>query len=166
MSEFSILVKKDWEHFFSIVNTEEAWIIPLLSAVDSVTYEQAFWRPGGQVASIADIMMHATGWLESTLRGVLGMPELDNEDWPEPPAPSEAAWSEMVARLKATVLDLSRALHNLSLEELYSTPTGRETKRSTMITDILVHNAYHAGQIVKLRQAHDALETAGLAATA
>ena len=62
--------------------------------------------------------------------------------------------------LKATVADLSRALHNLSLEELYHPPRGKESRRSTMLTNIFVHSAYHAGQIVKLRQAHSALESA------
>ena len=154
MSEFADSVRKEWGHFFTIVHTEDDWIIPLLSAVDGVTADQAFWRPGGEVASIADIALHASGWLGATLQALLGLPETDNVDWPEPAATSEAAWAEIVSHLKETVADLSRALHNLSLEELYAPPAGRQSQRGTLLTNILVHNAYHAGQIVKLRQAH------------
>lgn len=163
MNEFNATIKGDWDHFFTIVNEEEGWIVPLLSAVDGVTFEQAFWRPAGKVSSIVDITLHATGWLNATLQNVLGLPEVDNEDWPEPPAPSAEAWSEAVARLKRTIADLSRALHNLSLEELYGVPSGRDSKRSTMITDILVHSAYHAGQIVKLRQTQAVLGAGAMA---
>ena len=160
MTSIEPLIKPEWDHFFNIVNTEEDWITPLLNSIDGVNAREAFWRPGGDVASIADITIHTNGWLEQTLRGILGMPEQENEDWPTPPESTEANWRGMLDRLKLTVADLSRALHNLSLEELYGAPKGRESKRSTMITNILVHNAYHAGQIVKLRQAYVALESA------
>ena len=160
MNVIEPFIKPEWEHFFNIVNTEEDWITPLLNSIDGVNAREAFWRPGGSVASIADISLHVTGWLEETLRSVLGMPEQENEDWPAAPEATESNWRAMIDRLKLTVADLSRALHNLSLEELYGAPKGRESKRSTLITNILVHNAYHAGQIVKLRQAYVALETA------
>jgi hypothetical protein len=90
----------------------------------------------------------------------MGTAEGKNEDWPNPPAPSEQAWEDMQQGLKGTICDLSRALHNLSLEELYSQPNGGELKRSTTLTDIFVHSAYHAGQIVKLRQIYAALNIA------
>jgi hypothetical protein len=155
------LIKPEWEHFFNVVNSEEDWIIPLLSSIDGVNGQEAFWRPGESVASIAEITLHATGWLEETLRAILGMPEKENEDWPAAPEPSEANWRAMTEKLKLTVADLSRALHNLSLEELYGAPKGRTSKRSTLLTNILVHNAYHAGQIVKLRQTHGARAAVG-----
>ncbi len=157
MSDFATSVKQDWDHFFTIVTREDGWITPLLSSVDGVTYDEAFWKVGTGVASIAAITMHATGWLESTLNGVLGLPEIDNTDWPEAPAASDQALSDIKERLHRAVMDLSRALHNLKLEELYGAPEGAESKRSTMLTDILVHSAYHAGQIVKLRQAYAAI---------
>lgn len=159
------LIKPEWDHFFNIVNTEEDWITPLLNSIDGVKAREAFWRPGESVASIADITLHTNGWLEQTLRAVLGMPEQENEDWPSAPEATESNWRATIDRLKLTVADLSRAVHNLSLEELYGTPKGKESKRSTMITNILVHNAYHAGQIVKLRQAYAALEAGNLVAT-
>lgn len=163
MTSIEPFIKPEWDHFFDIVNTKDDWITPLLNSIDGVNAREAFWRPGGNVASVGDIVLHATGWLEQTLRSVLGMPEQENEDWPAPPEPTEANWRGMLDRLKLTVADLSRALHNLSLEELYGAPKGSESKRSTMITNILVHNAYHAGQIVKLRQAYAALEAAVIA---
>ena len=153
MTTLEPIIKSEWDHFFDIVHTEEDWITPLLNSLDGVNAQEAFWRPGGTVASIADIVLHTNGWLEQTLRGVLGMPEQDNTDWPEPPEATEANWLELTNRLKSTIGDLSRALHNLSLEELYNPPQGRKSRRSTMLTNILVHSAYHAGQIVKLRQA-------------
>jgi hypothetical protein len=160
MTTIEPLIKPEWEHFFNIVNTEEDWITPLLNSIDGVNAREAFWRAGGNVASIADITLHTNGWLEQTLRAVLGMPEQENEDWPSAPEATESNWRAMVERLKLTVADLSRALHNLSLEELYGAPKGRKSKRSTLLTNILVHNAYHAGQIVKLRQACASLEAA------
>jgi uncharacterized damage-inducible protein DinB len=163
MNTLEPLIKSDWDHFFDIVHTEEDWITPLLNSIDGVSAREAFWRPGGSVASIADIVLHTNGWLESTLRAVLGMPEQDNEDWPDAPEATQANWTGLVDRLKLTVADLSRALHNLALEELYSPPKGRESRRSTMLTNILVHSAYHAGQVVKLRQAYAATEALALA---
>lgn len=153
MNTLSIAVKSDWDHFYAIVHTEDDWITPLLNAVEGIGVEEAFWRPGGEVASIADIVVHLTGHFEATLRSVLGMAEQDYEDWPATPEPSAASWQSLMDRLKLTVADLNRALHNWSFEEIYGVPRGHEARRSTMMTNILVHNAYHAGQIVKLRQA-------------
>jgi uncharacterized damage-inducible protein DinB len=154
-------IRAEWDHFFLTVNEQEDWITPMLLSVEGVNTCEAFWKPGGSAASIADIVLHVTGWLENTLQNVLGLREQENEDWPEPGEPGEESWAEMRSRLRATVADLSRALHNLGLEELYSPPTERKSRRSTMLTNILVHNAYHAGQIVKLRQAFAATEAGG-----
>ncbi len=153
-------LKSEWDHFFAIVNTDTDWITPLMGAIDGVTPGQAFWKPGPNVASIAEIALHANGWLETTLREILGAPFQDNVDWPTAPAPSEASWESIAARLRSTVGDLSRALHNLELEELLSNPPGSSESRSSALTSILVHNAYHSGQIVKLRQSHDAIVAA------
>jgi hypothetical protein len=149
-------IQAAWHHFFEVVHTEEDWITPLLNSIDGVDATAAFWRPAGEVASTAAIVAHVTGHLEATLRAVLGMADQDYEDWPETPAPTDANWRAMRERLLLVVSDLRRALHNWSLEEIYGKPKGRQSKRSTMVTDILVHNAYHAGQIVKLKQAYAA----------
>lgn len=163
MTTLEPIIKSEWRHFFEVAHTEEDWITPLLLSIEGLSAREAFWRPGSAVASIADIVLHANGWLEQTLRGVLGMPEGENEDWPLAPEATETNWQTIVELLKGTVADLSRALHNLSLEELYNPPKGRESRRSTMLTNILVHSAYHAGQIVKLRQVCAAqLEAAGV----
>ncbi len=147
------VIKSEWDHFFAAVNTEEDWITPLLNAVDGVEAEAALWKPAGEIASIAEIVAHVNGHLEATLRAVLGMADQDYDDWPPLIGTGESAWTTLVERLKLTVADLHRALHNWSLDEIYGVPRGKESKRSTMVTNILVHNAYHAGQIVKLRQA-------------
>lgn len=153
MKQLEPLIKSEWGHFYDAVNTEEDWITPLIESVEGVGAPEAFWRPSGEVASIAEIIAHVSGHLEATLRAVLGMPDQDYSDWPETGPADQAQWQGMVERLKLTVADLHRALHNWELEEIYAIPTGRQSRRSTMLTNILVHNAYHAGQIIKLRQA-------------
>jgi len=153
-------VKSEWNHFFAIVNTDDDWIVPMLHAVEGVTAEEAFWRPGGAVASIADISLHATGWLEATLRELMGLPSEQNVDWPPAPEPDENAWQAISKRLRDTIGELSRALYNLKLDQLLSSPGANGETRSTLLTNILVHTAYHAGQIVKLRQAFAATAAA------
>lgn len=150
-------LKSEWDHFFAIVNTDDDWIVPMLRALEGVSAEQAFWRPGDRVASIVDITLHATGWLEATLCELLRLPAPGNEDWPPAPSPSEDAWRAISQKMRDVIGELSRAMHGLKLEELLSSPGSDSSTRSTLLTNILVHNAYHAGQIVKLRQSFEAI---------
>lgn len=157
-------IQQDWIHFFDAVHTEDGWISPLLKAVSGVSAEAAAWKPAPSVASIWEVVLHASGWMEDLLADLNGGPNVDVTDWPSIDRADDGAWQGSVRRLRDLVAQLGRQVKGLSVEELYDAPERMGKRRSERLTNIFVHNAYHAGQIVKLRQLYAAQrETAGVA---
>lgn len=137
----------DWEHF--LLAGEFA---PRAHILAGLTLEQVGARPGGAPHSIYEELWHAATWQELTLDGdgaALKRWEA-GEQFPEHPAPeSQAAWDELVAGF----LGYSERAVRLARDEswLESPETERNSWR-VGLTSLAIHNAYHMGKIVLLRQ--------------
>lgn len=127
----------------------DEWVNPLSEALQGVTAEEAAWRPPDAMG-IWDIVLHMAVWTENIVErmrtGQKARP--DEGAWPSLPAVRhEAAWERDKRRLW-TALDALRAyLLSLPPEGLMAGPWG--------LADLLcrfIHNAYHIGQITKLRE--------------
>jgi hypothetical protein len=145
-------IHSDWVHFFESVHTSEGWITPLLDAVKAVPVEAAAWKPAPGVASIWEVVVHATGWTEELLGDLAGTNGLDITDWPPVLVTDPGAWQQTIDRLESVIIGLERAVNGLSVEDIYSPAPRTRKRRSERMTNIFVHNAYHAGQVIKLRQ--------------
>jgi uncharacterized damage-inducible protein DinB len=113
--------------------------------------------------SIFGLVWHMAYWMdyeEARIRGeARPYPEHAAESWPPSPAPrDEAEWSQAVARFSAGLASLDRlaALPAPEGERKVALTSGA-TNQGDMVRDIvwqtLVHNSYHLGQVVVLRQA-------------
>ncbi len=149
-------IHEDWVHFFDTVHTDDGWITPLLSAVNGVPFEIARWKPAPQISSIWEIVVHATGWIEDLLADLTGSSTIDVTDWPLVDPETESSWLSTVARLQEQVTLLGRQVKGLTVEDLYEAPVRIRKRRSERLTNIFVHNAYHTGQIIKMRQLYAA----------
>lgn len=136
-----------------MAHTEEGWIQPLADAVRKVDHACATWRPAKGVASIWEILAHAIPYTESTLASLTGSPVEESPDWPKVTDTSEPAWEAMKSRAISACERLEETIAHISDEDLLSPPDGKKTPRARRVMEIAIHDAYHAGQIVKLTQA-------------
>lgn len=154
-------LKSTFDYLHASVHTEEGWIHPLRDVVQGVTAEEAAWKPAPDVPSIWEIVLHTTPYLEDVLRALRSEAKVQHEDWPAVGEITNAAWAQARNSLVAAIDQLGERLGGLKESELSDAPAGRETARREFLADILVHDAYHAGQIVKLKQLYAARAAAG-----
>ena len=121
----------------------------LMGAVRGASLAEAAVRVSGR-RSVWEQVLHAAYWKHRVLtivgqarHGPLGR---KGSNWLEPPAPpSEAAWREDLALLKA--------LHaKLRTEVLAIEPRRLDRKLAWLIHGAAAHDLYHAGQIKLLRR--------------
>ena len=149
-------ISADWVRFFELVNTDDGWITPLLDAVRSVDARTAAWKPAPDVTSIWEIVYHVTGWVEDLLADLTNSNGVDPVDWPPVAMVDENSWAMAQERLQDSVKLLGQQIRGMSVEDIYDAPPRMQSRRSVRLTNILIHNAYHAGQIVKLSQLYAA----------
>lgn len=160
-------LKTTFEYLNKAVHTEDGWIHPLRDAVKDVTATEAAWRPAPEVASIWEVTAHATPYLYDVLRALKGEERKAHEDWHEITQSSEKAWTALRDELLAGIDALGAEIEKLKDADFVVAPPNRETARWELLVDISVHDAYHAGQIIKLKQLYSAKhagvkETAGV----
>jgi DinB superfamily len=145
---------------------EDDWVYPLADALAGVTAQEAAWKPGPDVRSIWEIVLHMTVWTdnivqrrEQRMRGEPpgGPPE---GSWPPPPAiPDETAWEGTMQRLWEALAGLRAHIEATPL----AVQLDCEQVGYSQFADLLcrfIHNAYHIGQITKLRECRAAQSVA------
>jgi len=140
------------DHIYRTANSSGTAISPLLDAVDGIDYDEATYRPGKDVTTILDIVTHATGWLEFTLSELTGSPGPEHVDWPGFGNSNEDCWDTARHRLHSAVATLHELLNRLCDKDLFSPANGDKATRGERIMNMVIHDAYHAGQIIKIRQ--------------
>ncbi|HEX7004224.1 MAG TPA: DinB family protein [Trueperaceae bacterium] len=137
-----------WEHLFltgEFVGRER-----LLSGL---TLAQVTSKPDGLPHSIYDELWHLTTWQ----RIVVERDEAGGEEWaqdgplfPEEPPASEAQWHSVVGEFlegATSALELAGSPERLAVE------VEPGVTMAHALHSVAVHNAYHFGKIVALRQA-------------
>lgn len=131
---------------------QEDWFVPLRTAVDGVTADQANWRPAGEKANtIAEIVAHLNfykGRLLQRLRGEeASYSALSNDDTFKP---DEAGWQAAVAEMERIHTELADIVGKLETEAL-ERPLPKQSL-GLQLNSILLHEAHHGGQIVYIRK--------------
>ncbi|MDN4067320.1 DinB family protein [Paenibacillus vini] len=138
----------------------EEWIVPLSVALQSVTVEQAEWTPPGGGNSIRETVNHINYYNKRILNRLKNIPSVPgvqtNEETfsnLEHPAGAEG-WIATLAETERTAYELRQAISGLKDSDLqapYSDKSG-EVKLGEELSRWLLHDAYHAGQIVLIRR--------------
>ena len=141
---------------FQYAHYEEDWVTPLSEALDGVTVQEALWRPVPDAKCIWEIVLHMAVWTDNIIERIqTGKHTRPSEGaWPPlPPQPDGEAWEGAKLRLERALSDLHAFMEANPLDVLMGGPYG--------LGDLLcrlIHNAYHIGQITKLRDCWAALE--------
>ncbi len=155
-----------FSYMFKSVHTEDAWIHPLRDVVKEIGADEAKWKPAEGVASIWEVVAHTTPYLYDVLRALRGEDRVSHEDWHEITDWSDSAWKKLRTELISGIDQLGEEIAELKETDYAVAPPKRESPRWEILVDCNVHEAYHAGQIVKLRQLYAAKVGAKTAVTA
>ena len=122
------------------------WYVPLNTAVEGLTAEQANWKDVKEDHSIAQLATHLIFWDEQSLAKFKGeKPEAFNGDNKETFSPvNEKSWPATIKKLDSVLTEL---------EKVVSAADDIKVKEwATTIEHISTHNAYHTGQILYIRK--------------
>jgi uncharacterized damage-inducible protein DinB len=142
-----LLVLKDHSY------EQEGWFVPLLQAVEGVTATQAAWQPAGGGNSIWQTLYHLNFYNELYLRRLTGQEvgrgvASNDETFVVPAGPdAEAAWQAEVERARRIGAEFRTAL-----AELDDAGLDGLGKVGGALPHLVMHDAYHAGQIVLIRK--------------
>jgi len=140
-----------WEHLF--VDGEFMSRARLLSGL---TVEQVTARPPGIPHTIYEELWHATQWQSIVVqRDEAAEAALidGGQDFPSDPPDNERVWEELVREFLAgseVAVELGRSSEPLMAE------AGSGPSLAERLESLAVHNAYHLGKIVAVRQVIDA----------
>lgn len=120
--------------------------------------EDAAWRPAADRHNIWELAVHAAYWKYSVLRRLRGgerggFPGKGSNWFRRPEGdPDENAWKEDLALLGRLHRELREAVAALSDEALDQIPPGSKTRLDDLVSGVVFHDIYHAGQIQLLKR--------------
>lgn len=152
MSRKELLVK-NWEFTYE----QEDWFPPLRDALAGVNAVQASWHPAGEAANtIWENVSHLLYFKERLLHRLSGtefpLSAETNDDTftPSGGPDDEEAWQATKQRMENVHRQIREKLASLGEEELdQGLPT---IPAAQSIMSIILHDAFHTGQIVQLRK--------------
>ena len=139
--------------------TGPMWHGPALSEVlEGVSAKDAAARPITGAHTIWELVLHITAWAEiarDRLQGERTSGITDAENFPKPPAPTDANWSAAVSAMHGAYSALARDAGGLSEAQLKAkVPEGEPPHNvATLIAGVVEHGTYHGGQIAILKRA-------------
>jgi hypothetical protein len=123
------------------------WFVPVNSAVEGLTGEQASWKDKGG-HSVGQLTYHLLFWNERQLNDFRGTKNAafsgNNEETFD--KFDQKQWGDIVKRLDQVLTDIEKWVEGATDEQL--------KKHASTIANISAHNAYHTGQIISVRKAH------------
>ncbi|PGS56810.1 DinB family protein [Bacillus sp. AFS041924] len=131
---------------------KESWFAPLKNAIEGITVEQANWKPTGEATkSIWENVNHILYYMERLVVNMEGNKWSNNLDGDETfnfteQFNDENEWGKVVERLENAHLSLRKLLSNATEVEL-----NRDSFDAKLM-DVLLHEAYHTGQIIQIRK--------------
>ncbi|MFC4101696.1 DinB family protein [Paenibacillus xanthanilyticus] len=135
-----------------------AWNVPFKTATEGLSEKDADWKPVETIHSIRQIMKHSSFYNERMLHRLRGLPipdrlksESNAETFHADAAGSgQVSWEAERARAIGLYEQLHAELRDVTDEKL-NEPIG-ETTLGNELNLWVMHDAYHAGQIVLLRK--------------
>ncbi len=139
------LLLQNWDYAMG----QEDWYPPILPALKDVTTEQALWKPEGQAAnSIWENVQHLLYFKQRLLEILKGKPihneGIDNDETFLIHETSEEAWN--------TAREQLQEIHAALRQKFEEMPEAEINESPQRIFSLIMHDAYHTGQIVFIRK--------------
>lgn len=131
---------------------KESWYAPFHHAIKGLTAEQAIWTPSGEKTNTiwenVNHLIYYKERLAANLEGREWTNNLDGNDtfYLTDQSNDDKEWKKVVERSETAQHNLRQVLSKISDQEL--TQNSLEGK----LLDIMLHDAYHTGQIIQLRK--------------
>ena len=129
-----------------------AWHGPdLKAALSGISHDEAFWRPGADRHSIAEIAVHHACCAHN-VRGKLAADAIepfavDGDDWFDV---SQLSWPAILAIVEREQQQLAAAA--AAIDEGRTASPLSDAERLEVVLGITCHAVYHAGQIQLIRK--------------
>ena len=133
-------------HELETTHNKADWFVPINTAIDGMTAEQASWQPQGGLHSAGQLAYHLLYWNRRTLEKIKGEPleKFSGNNDETFTKFDEKQWNNVVKQLDQIMTDYEKFVESADENKLASiAPT---------IANICTHNAYHIGQIVYVRK--------------
>jgi uncharacterized damage-inducible protein DinB len=131
----------------------------LRGSVRGMSADEAAWRISPDRKNIHEQILHCAYWKYTVRRRLLeekrGSFPLKGSNWFERPIDGrvdEMHWKADLALLVDTHRSLRDAIANLDPSDLKRKATGGSTSNLQLITGIIAHDLYHAGQIQLIKK--------------
>jgi len=128
----------------------------LRGSIRRVTAAHAAWRPARGRHNIQEIVVHCAYWKYAVRRRFTGEPRasfpLRGSNWFPRPRVDEKAWRDDIGLLNDAHRRLRLVIADLSVRQLERTPRGSSVSNRALLSGIIAHDVYHAGQIQLLKR--------------
>ncbi|MGD6846905.1 DinB family protein [Rossellomorea aquimaris] len=131
---------------------KESWYAPFKPAIEGLTAEQAMWKPVGEASkSIWENVNHLVYYKERLTANLEGREWTQNLDGNETfylteQLNEDKEWKALVERAEMVQRRLREAISKTTTEVL------EQNSLEEKLLDIMLHDAYHTGQIIQLRK--------------
>jgi hypothetical protein len=133
-------------HQLHTTHTEADWFVPIDTALDGLTAEQASWQPPNGGHSVGQLAYHMLFWNRRNLNAFRGVKndKFSGDNTETFDKFDSKQWADTVKQLDQVMTDLEKLVESADDQQL--------AKWAVTIGNICTHNAYHTGQIVYVRK--------------
>lgn len=137
---------------------ENEWFASMNQALHGVTAAEAAWRSSESSNSIWQIVNHLIFWNEDVIHRIKGTenphrPKNNEETFGNQGDPEdEIRWVQTVQRLNEVMNKLKTVIADLEDEKLKTLYAANRYSIERLLSNIMMHDSYHIGQIVLLRK--------------
>lgn len=133
-------------HELQTTHNKADWFVPINTAIDGLTAEQASWQPKSDLHSAGQLAYHLLFWNRRTLHDLKGEPQEkfngpNDETFDKFDAKQ---WNDIVKQLDQLMTDYETFVQSVDDQKLATI--------ATQVGNVCTHNAYHVGQIVYVRK--------------
>ncbi|MGG5785304.1 DinB family protein [Bacillus albus] len=131
---------------------KESWYAPFKHAIEELTAEQATWKPSGEATNTiwenVNHLIYYKERLAANLEGREWTHNLDGNDtfYLTEQSNDDMEWNKVVECSENAQRNLRQVLSAISEKEL------EQNSLEGKLLDIMLHDAYHTGQIIQLRK--------------
>ena len=143
---------KGWDEAYDV----EGWYPPLKAALDNINDQEAMWRPQGKAShTIAELVIHLLYYKKRFLYGLEAKPwtatiDTNDESFSAIAEATPAQWQDAADELKTVHQRIREKLTEINVDDLDKPLPG--TTIGEHVFTLIVHDAYHTGQIVMIRK--------------